>query len=40
MIAETIATPATAGVLSREMNRIVKNMGVVEAEYFFSVVQC
>ena len=39
MMTETIAPPATVELLSRGMNCLVKNMGVVDAEYFIAAVQ-
>ena len=36
---ETIAQPATIELLSRGMDCLIRNMGVVDAEYFIAAVQ-
>ncbi len=39
MMTETIAQPATIELLSRGMECLIRNMGVIEAEYFIAAVQ-
>jgi hypothetical protein len=36
---ETIAQPATIELLARGMDCLIRNMGVVDAEYFIAAVQ-
>ena len=39
VMTETIAQPATIELLSRGMDCLIRNMGVVDAEYFIAAVQ-
>ena len=39
MMTKTIAPPATVELLSRGMECLIKEMGVVDAEYFIAAVQ-
>ena len=39
VMTETIAQPATIELLSRGMDCLIRNMGVVDAAYFIAAVQ-